>query len=96
MYMWRATYRWKALDQGYNFALDLIAIGNFHPKLWAPKVEGIPVVGKCHSDVALMKRHKEYYKEEGGGFPQVRAMVSVVSSSLPVARLGTTNAQIMH
>jgi hypothetical protein len=24
---WSATYRWKALDEGYNFALDLIAIG---------------------------------------------------------------------
>jgi hypothetical protein len=24
---WSATHGWKALDEGYNFALDLIAIG---------------------------------------------------------------------
>jgi hypothetical protein len=35
---WRATYHWKALDEGYNFALDLIAIEGLHAKLWAPKV----------------------------------------------------------
>jgi hypothetical protein len=28
---WRVTYHWKALDEGYNFALDLIAIEGFHP-----------------------------------------------------------------
>jgi hypothetical protein len=35
MCRWRATYRWKALDKGYNFALDLILRGlekgNMHP-----------------------------------------------------------------
>jgi hypothetical protein len=40
-----ATHRWKALDEGYNFALDLIAIGGLHRKLWALKVAGVPVVG---------------------------------------------------
>ncbi len=40
-----------------------------------------------------------YYKGEGGGFPQVRAMmnlVSLVSSSLPVACPSTKSAQTMH
>jgi hypothetical protein len=27
---WRATYHWKALDEGYNFVLDLISIGGLH------------------------------------------------------------------
>jgi hypothetical protein len=40
-----ATYRWKALDKGYNFFLDLIAIKTLHTKLWAPKVVGVLVVG---------------------------------------------------
>jgi hypothetical protein len=40
-----------------------------------------------------MERHKEYYKGEGGGFPQVRA---VVSPSLPVVRPNTKSAQTMH
>jgi len=31
-----------------------------------------------------MARHKIYYKGEGNGFPQVRAVVSFVSSCLPV------------
>jgi len=47
---------------------------------------------KCHLDVGLVKRHKVYYKGEGGGFPQVQAVmnfVSLVSLSLPVARPST-------
>jgi len=35
---------------------------------------------KCDLDVGLVKRHKIYYKGEGGGFPQVRPVVSLVSS----------------
>jgi hypothetical protein len=96
VYKWRATYCWNVLDEGYNFALDLIVIQGLHAKLWAPKVVGVLVVGisglslgsprtKCHLDVVFMERHKEYYKGDGGGFPQVRAMVSLASPSLPVA-----------
>jgi len=51
---------------------------------------------KCHLDVGLVKRHKIYYKGEGGGFPQVQAMVSLVSLSLPVAHPSTKSALIMH
>jgi hypothetical protein len=43
-FRWRATYRWKALDEGYNFALDLIVIGGLHKKLCAFKVMGDLVV----------------------------------------------------
>jgi hypothetical protein len=35
---WYVAYRWKALDKGYNFALDLISIGGLQRKLCAPKV----------------------------------------------------------
>ncbi len=51
---------------------------------------------KCHLDVAPMERCKEYYEGEGGGFPQVRAVVSLVSLSLLVVRLSTKSAQTMH
>jgi hypothetical protein len=51
---------------------------------------------KCHLDVGLIKRHIVYYKGEGGGFPQVRAVVSLVNLSLLVARPSTKSAQIMH
>jgi hypothetical protein len=38
---------------------------------------------KCHLDMAHVENYKVYYKGEGDGFPQVRAMVSLVSSSCP-------------
>jgi hypothetical protein len=43
-----------------------------------------------------MAMHKEYYKGEGGGFPQVWAMVNFVSLCLPMARLCTKSAPTMH
>jgi hypothetical protein len=56
---WHATYHWKALNEGYNFASNFISIGGFHTKLWAPEVVGVPTLGisrfsfgsprtKCH------------------------------------------------
>jgi hypothetical protein len=39
-----ATYCWKALDEGYNFSLDFIAIRGLHKKLCALKVARVPVV----------------------------------------------------
>jgi hypothetical protein len=62
--------------------------GNFE----TPKCPGT----KCHLDVGLVQRHKIYYKGEGGGFPQVRAVVNLVSLSLPVACPNTKSAQTMH
>jgi len=66
---WRATYHWKALDEGYNFVLDLILIGGLHAKLWAYKVTRNPFVRilrlplwsygtKCHLDVSLVERRR--------------------------------------
>jgi hypothetical protein len=85
-YRRRATYRWKALDEGYNFTSDLIAIGGLHKKLCALKVVEVLVGGisglspgtKSHLGVAPVKSHKVYYKGEGDGFLQVRAVVSLV------------------
>jgi hypothetical protein len=48
---------------------------------------------KCHLDVALVESCKEYYKKEGGGFPQVQVVVSL---RLPMAHPSTKNVQIMH
>ncbi len=92
---WRETYHWKALDKGYNFVLDFISIKGLHPKLWGPKVMWVPTLAisglpfgspktKCHLDVGLVERHIVYYEGENGGFPQVRAMVSLVNPSLPM------------
>jgi len=90
----RATYRWKALDESYNFALDRIVIRGLLAKLWDSKVAGIPfgaISGlplgspgkKSHLDVASVESCRVYYKGGGGGFPQVRAMVGLVCSCCP-------------
>jgi hypothetical protein len=39
----RATYRWKDLDEDYNFALDFILIRGFQNKLWAFKFVEVPI-----------------------------------------------------
>jgi hypothetical protein len=79
---------------GYNFASNLIAIKGLHKNLCALKVVGVRVVGisghpfgsprtKSHLDVAPVENYRIYYKGEGGGFPQVRAVVSFVCPSCP-------------
>ncbi len=39
---------------------------------------------KNHLDAGAVERCKEYYMGEGGGFPRVRAVVSLVSPELLV------------
>jgi hypothetical protein len=91
---WSASYRWKALNKGYNFALDLISIGGLHKNLWRPKVVKVSTLvisglslgspgTKSHLDVGPVERCRVYYKGEGVGFPQVRAVVSLVCLNCP-------------
>jgi hypothetical protein len=79
---WRATRRWKALDEGYNFALNLILIGGLQKKLSSCKVAGVSTLAisglplgspgtKSHLDEGAAERCKVYYMGEGGGFPRV-------------------------
>jgi hypothetical protein len=83
----RATYRWKALDESYNFALNRITIRGLFAKLWGSKVVGVPLgaisglpfgsLGKnSHLDVVSV----ESCKGKVVASPQVRAMVSLVCS----------------
>jgi hypothetical protein len=51
---------------------------------WDPK--------KSHLDVAPMESCRVYYMGEGGGFPRVQAVVSLVSPESPVARPSTKGA----
>jgi hypothetical protein len=87
---WNATHLWKALEESYKFALNLIPIWGLSWELWAPKVLGVQTgtvsrlfLGtrgtKSHSDVGAVGEHREYYVGESGGFPWVQAMVSQVS-----------------
>jgi len=43
-----------------------------------------------------MARHIVYYKVKGGGFLQVRAVLSIVNSSLFVVRPSTKSVPTMH
>ncbi len=51
------------------------------------RISGLPLGSpktKCHLDVGLVEKHTVNYKGEGGGFPQVWAVMSLVNPSLPM------------
>jgi len=52
----RATYRWKGLDETYNFASDSESIGGLFRKLWSFKVAGVP---KMRDFGTLMRESRE-------------------------------------
>jgi hypothetical protein len=96
-------HRWKAFKKSYKFDLNFIPIEGLSKKLWTRKVPGVETetisrlllgsfATKSHSNVGVVERRKEYYMGEGGGFPWVRAVVSLVSSRLLVACLSTKGA----
>jgi hypothetical protein len=107
VFRWHATYCWKALDEGYDFVLDLISIGGLHAKLWHPKVVRVPtltILGlpfgslrtKNHLDVGPMERHIIYYKGEGDDFPPSLGRGESCESKSPVVRLSTKNVITTH
>jgi hypothetical protein len=102
---WHATYRWKFLYEGYNFALDFISIEGLHSKSLqshnSPNLENFVNAtweswDKMTFGCWFRVRHREYYKGEGGGFPQIWAVMSLVNLCLPVARPYAKNAPTMH
>jgi len=87
---WSATHCWKALEETYNFGLDLVPIRIRGEELWpskVPRVQTETISGlhfrslgkKSHLDASVVESCKEYYIGEGGGFPRVWAVVSQVS-----------------
>jgi hypothetical protein len=104
---WRATCRWKTLDEGYSFASDLIPIGGLHKKLSSHKVTGVPTLAisglphgsprtKSHLDEGAAERCRVYYMGEGGGFPRIQVVMNLVNPKSPVALLSTKGAPTMH
>jgi hypothetical protein len=85
-----ATRRWKALEESYNFGLDLVPIGGQGEKLCSSKVPklqpgtvsrlhfGSPGK-KSHLDATPMGERREYYREYGGGISWAWAVVCHVS-----------------
>jgi len=49
-----------------------------------------------HLDVAHVINHKKNYKREGNTFPQVLAVLNLVSLCVPMVRPCTKNAPTMH
>jgi hypothetical protein len=91
---WSVTQCWKALDESYKFASDLIPIRGLSKELWFCKVAGVQtgtVSGfllrspriKNHLDPGAVERCKKYYMGEGGGFPRVWVVVSLMSPGSP-------------
>jgi hypothetical protein len=87
---WSATDYWKALEESYNFGLDLIRIRVWGEKLWASKISRVQIGTvsglhfgssgkKSHLDASAVESCREYYMGEGGGFPRVWAVVSQVN-----------------
>jgi hypothetical protein len=101
---WCVTYGWKALDEGYNFTLNLTLIESLHTKLCTPKVAGVPISGipggsprtKRHLGASLVAKQKKHYKGESGGFPQIQAVVSLVSLCLLLAHPCTKGGPTVH
>jgi hypothetical protein len=97
----------KNLAKGYNFASNLISIRGLHAKLQTFKVAGVLVMGisgpplgslwtKWHLGAGLVARHTVYYKGEGDDFPQVWAVVNLMSPNLFVACPSNKSPQAMH
>jgi len=97
------THHWKALNESYKFALDLIPIRGLSKELWIHKVPGVQtgtISGfllrnpgtKSHSDAGAVEQRKEYYMGEGGDFPRARVVVSFMSPELPMACPSTKGA----
>jgi len=90
----RATYRWKALDKSYNFSLDRTSIWSLLAKLCNSKVARVPAGGISGLPRGSPGRENSFgcgprgevqniLRWEGGGFPQVRAVVSLVCPCSP-------------
>jgi len=62
-------------------------------RVLASAISGVPGE-KSHLDVGLVERCRVYYKGEGGGFPQVRAVVSLMCMCCPWLVLAPTVFQL--
>jgi len=84
-----ATYCWKALNESTTLLQTTPQSEVCSQSYGAPKLRESPLARfwdshsevsrkKSHLDVGSVERCRIYYKGEGGGFPQVQAVVSLV------------------
>jgi len=105
---WYATYHQKALEEGYNFASNITSIRGLQKKSYGPPKSResqffefwdsqlVSPGTKWHLGASPMARHREYYKGEGDGFPQIWAVLSFLNLCMPVVCLCTKNAPTTH
>jgi hypothetical protein len=74
-----------------NKELQPCKVAGFQTGIVSGLLLGSPRI-KSHSNVGATERRKEYYMGEGGGFPRVRAVVSLVSPESPFACPSTKGA----
>jgi hypothetical protein len=94
VWRWNATYRWKDLDKGYNFASNFISIRGLHTKLWGHKVAKVPTSRISGQNVIWMWISWKGIEYTIKG--KVQVMVSLVSPSLPMVRPSIESAPTMH
>jgi len=96
-------HRWRALEESYKFAIDLIPIRGLSKESCPHKVPRVQTKivlrlllrsprTKSHSDVGAAERRIEYYMGESGGFPQDLVMVNLVRLESPVTCFSTKGA----
>jgi hypothetical protein len=65
-YRRRATYRWKALYESYNFALDRTLIRGLLAKLWGAKVARVPAGAILGLPLGSLERKKPFGRRPRG------------------------------
>jgi hypothetical protein len=102
---WCATNRWKVIDEGYNFVLDLISIRGLHTKLWKPKSRESQLWEFSDSHLGVSGQNVIWmwaswrdteYTIRGKVMTCLRALMSLVSSSLLMTHLSTKSAPAMQ
>jgi hypothetical protein len=102
---WSETWRWKALEEGYKFDLDLVPIkgrdeqspgspnrDSFGTPLWESR-EKVSFECSLRGRTQRILYEGRWWLSASGGFPRVRAVVSWVSPKLPVACPNTKRMQ---
>jgi hypothetical protein len=85
--IWNTSYdEKKGWKSNWQFESRPLKVRNRPDLLEFVGILGLPLGSprtKSHLDVVPVERRKIYYKGEGGGFPQLRAVVSLVCPSCP-------------
>jgi len=93
---WSATHCWKALEENYKFALNLVPIRGLSRELWAPTVPRVQIGtvsglllgspgNKSHLNVGAAEQHREYYMGGRWWLPPSSGRDESSESVLPVA-----------